>query len=97
MKRNIGCGNVEVEKLHHRHYDEFAAFKVTTKRKFVDHLRDPNFWPKNVVVDFYKTNRRPFRNRENNYRKSNRTYDSNDMATQNDEYNRQTYGYNDEY
>ena len=71
IKRNVGCEKVEVEKLEHRYYDDFAAFKVTTKKKFIDYLRDPTIWPKNVIVDYYKSPRRRPDNQNRQYGRQN--------------------------
>ena len=82
IKRNIGCDYVEVEKLSHKFYDDFASFKVTTKKKFVDALRNPTIWPKNIVIDFYRAPRRRFYRRQNI-----RQYESKDYRNDGDYYN----------
>lgn len=89
IKMNVGC-DAECEKLEHKYYDDFAAFKVTVRKRFIDGLRDPKLWPKDVVVDYYKPPRpRRSGNRPYTQRRGRRNQQDDD----NNYYNRERRDY----
>ena len=60
MKAGIedqGVGVVELEELARRH-NRFKSFRLVIRKKDVEAIKDPNFWPEGIVVRrfFQRTN-----------------------------------------
>ena len=54
IRKHIGP-EAMCQKLRHRYDDEFASFKVTVRKRFVDSLMNPGVWPEKTVIDYFKS------------------------------------------